>query len=141
VSQENVELHRLSVSAFNSRDAEGYVALADPHVEIHSVLAAVGGGSYYGPDGVRSWFRDLQDAWGDEVRYEVEEYFDLGERTLSFGMLRGRGRQSGADVVLAGYQAMTWRGGVVIHFKAYPDKDICLKELGVSEAQLEPIAP
>jgi hypothetical protein len=141
MSRENVELHRLSVSAFNSRDPEGYVALADAQVEIHSVFAAVGGGSYQGPEGVRGWFRDLQDAWGDEVRYEVENYFDLGERTLSFGMLHGRGRHSGADVVLAGYQAMTWRGGVVVYFKAYPDKDICLKDLGVSEAQLEPIDP
>jgi hypothetical protein len=141
MSQENVELHLRSVSAFNSRDAEGYVALADPNIELHSVFAAVGGGSYHGPDGVRSWFRDLKDAWGDEVRFEVEQYFDLGERTLAFGILHGRGRQSGAEVMLAGYQAMTWRGGVAVDFKAYPDKAICLKDLGVSESELEPIDP
>jgi hypothetical protein len=45
-----VELHRRSVGAFSSLDAEGCVAPADPQVEIHSVFAAVGGGSYRGAD-------------------------------------------------------------------------------------------
>jgi ketosteroid isomerase-like protein len=141
VSEGNVELHRRSVAAFNARDAEGYIALVDPQIELHSVFAAIGGASYHGHEGVRNWFRDLRDAWGEEVRYEVQAYFDLAEHTLAFGVLRGRGRQSGAEVAVEGFQALTWRDGLVAYYKAYTDKQICLNDLGASEDDLEPIAP
>jgi ketosteroid isomerase-like protein len=141
VSEGNVELHRRSVSAFNSRDADAYVALADPQIELHSVFAAVGGASYRGRDGVRAWFQDLEDVWGPEVRFQVDEYFDLGERTLAIGSLHGRGQQSGAEVTLTGFQAITWRDGQAVYYRAYTDKDACMEDLGISEDELEPIAP
>ena len=68
MSQKNVELHRRAIEAFNARDLEAYIAYVDPSVEFYSVFAAVGGGAYHGHDGVRRWFRDLQDAWGEEIR-------------------------------------------------------------------------
>ena len=141
MSEDNVELHRRSVEAFNSRDVEAYVALADPRIELHSVFAAVGGASYHGHEGVRSWFRDLEDAWGDGVRYGVDAYYAVEERTLAFGELHGRGRQSGVEVALDGFQALTWRDGLAIHYKAYTDEQICLRDLGISKEDLTPIAP
>jgi hypothetical protein len=58
------------------------VAFTDPQIELHSVFAAVGGASYHGHSGVRRWFQDLTDVWGEGVRFDVEAYFDLGERTV-----------------------------------------------------------
>ena len=141
MSRENVELHRRIVEAFSERDVEGLVALCDRRVEWHSLFAAVGDTVYRGPDGVRTWHRDLQDAWGEEIRIEPEAYFDLGERTLAFNVVHGRGRESGADVAMPYAQVVRWRDGLVVYFKAYVHRDDALSELGVSEVDLEPIAP
>src|SRR5438552_12420884 len=96
MSQENIDLHRRAVEAYNTHDAEALIALCDPSIEAHSVFAAVGGAVYHGHDGLRRFFRDARDSWGDEIRIEPEAYFDLGESTLAFLMLHGQGRQSGA---------------------------------------------
>jgi len=140
MSQENVEKHRRSVEAFNRRDLEEYIALADPQIELHSVFAAVGGASYHGHEGVRRWFRDLNETWGD-VRLEVHSYFDLGDHSLAVGELHGRGQQSGVEVALTGLQAIRWWDGLAVHYKAYTDKEPCLTDLGVSEKELKPILP
>lgn len=81
MSQQNVELTRRGLEAFNSRDVDAAIALCDPNIELHSALSEIGG-VYRGHDGLRRYFRDLEDAWGDELRREPEAYFDLGERTL-----------------------------------------------------------
>jgi ketosteroid isomerase-like protein len=111
MSQENVELHRHAVEAFNTRDVEKFIALCDPEIELHSAVTVPGGATYHGHDGVRGWYRDLADAFGDEVRLEPEAYFDLGEQTLLFYLLRGRGQQSGAEVAMPGAQVCKWRDG------------------------------
>jgi ketosteroid isomerase-like protein len=141
VSEQNVELLRRAYEAFNARDIETLIAYYDPSVEFHSHFAAVGGMTvYHGHDGLRRWHRDLEDVWGDEIRLEPEAYFDLGEHTLAFGALHGRGRQSGVDVALPAAQVARWRDGRIVFFKGYADKEDALSDLGVSEEALEPIA-
>ena len=44
-------------------DTKALIALHDPGVEFHSVFAAVGGGTYYGHDGMRSWHGNRPCAW------------------------------------------------------------------------------
>ncbi len=117
------------------------VALCDPSIEVHSVFAAVSGAVYHGHDGVRRWLRDLEESWGGEYRVEPEAFFDLGERTLMFGVQHGRGGQSGVEVAMPATGAAAWRDGLCISHKAYVHREDALKELGVSTDSLEPIAP
>jgi ketosteroid isomerase-like protein len=140
VSEQNVELHRRVINAFNASDVEAFVALCDPNVDWNSVMEP-GGARYQGHDGVRSWFRDLKDAWGDELRVEIEAYFDLGERTLAFNLLQGRGSQSGAAVEMPVAHVVTWGDGLIVHYKTYAQREDALSELGVSAGELEPIDP
>jgi ketosteroid isomerase-like protein len=135
MSQENVRLHRRLNAAFNDRDADDLVAVCDPSIEVYSVFAAIGGAVYHGHDGVRSWLRDIEEAWS-EFRVESEMYFDLGEDTLAFVVLHGRGRQSGAEVVMAYAQVMRWHPGCCVYFKAYAHREDALSDLGVSEEAL-----
>ena len=141
MSQENVELHRRSVEAFNTRDVENFIALCDSQIELHSTVTVPGGAIYHGHDGVRRWHRDLADGWGEELRVEPEAYFDLGEQTLTFHVLHGRGRQSGADVGMPAAHLNRWRNGLIVYFKGYADREDLLSDLGVAEDDLEPIAP
>ena len=141
MTQENVELHRRAGVAYNTRDLEAFIAYLDPGVEFHSAFAALRGEVYRGHDGVREYFRDLKDAWGDEIRGEVEAFFDLGEQTLAFYVLHGRGRQSGAEVAMPLAHVIRWRDGLVVYFKVYAHREDALRDLGVSEAALERIEP
>ena len=141
MSQENVELHRRATEAYNARDIDAYIALCDSRIEFHSVLAAVEGGVYHGHDGLRRSVEDIEDAMGDEGRLEAEAYFDLGEQTLVFYEVHARGRQSGAAVTGRFAQVARWRDGLGVYMKVYAHKEDALKDLGVSEDDLEPIAP
>ena len=141
MSEQNVELHRRAVDAFNARDVETFIALCDPQIELHSTFAAVGGALYHGHDGIRKWHRDFQDIWGDEIRVDPKAYFDLGGQTVAFGTMRGRGHQSGAEAEMAYAHIVRWRDGLMVYLKAYARREDALEELGVSEDALEPIAP
>jgi ketosteroid isomerase-like protein len=141
MSEHNVVLHRRIVEAFNARDAEAVIALYDPSIEFHSAFAAVGGAVYHGHDGVRRWFRDLEDAWGAEVRVEPETYFDLGEHTLTFNVMHGRGRHSSVEVAMPVAHVIKWRDGLCVYWKAYLHREDALSDLGVKEDELEPIYP
>src|SRR3954447_21328031 len=141
MSQENVELHRRAIQAFNARDIEAFIAYCDPGIEWHSTFAAVGGAIYHGHDGIRQWHRDFEDVWADEIHAESEAYFDLDEHTVGFYVLHGRGGQSGATVTLPIAAVARWRSGLITSFKGYAHREDAFRDLGVSEAALDPIAP
>jgi ketosteroid isomerase-like protein len=141
VSEENVELHRRLLEVFNRHDIEAFIGYLDPSVEYHSVMTVPGGAAYHGHDGVRRYFGDFGDAWGDEFRVEPEAFFDLGEQTLMFYAVQGRGQQSGADVAMPGAQLCRWRDGLLVYAKAYVHREDALRDLGVSKDALAPIAP
>jgi ketosteroid isomerase-like protein len=141
MSEQNVDLHRRILEAYSARDIEAGIALSDPQIEVQTVFTAVGGGVYQGHDGLRTFQREFQDVWGDEFLIEPEAFFDLGDRTLAFTVVRARGKQSGAEVTTSTAQVLRWRNGLCVHFKAYAHREDALTDLGVSEDALEPIAP
>src|SRR2546428_3746830 len=114
MSGRNVELHRRHFEAFKARDIDAIIAGSDPGVELRSTFAAVGGAVYRGHDGLRQWLRDTTEVWGEEIRVEPEAYFDLGERTLAFNLLAGRGRQSGVEVAMPVAHLARWRNGLAV---------------------------
>ncbi|TMK97607.1 MAG: nuclear transport factor 2 family protein [Actinobacteria bacterium] len=141
MSEDNVELLRRWIDAFNARDIEALIAYSDPSIELHSVFAAVGGAIYRGHDGMRRWHRDLEDAWGEEIRLEPESYFDLGEHVLSFYVYHARGQHSEAGVAMPAASVSRWRNGLMVYVKVYTDRANALRDLGLSEDELEPAAP
>jgi ketosteroid isomerase-like protein len=141
MSEHNVEVLRGLFEAFNARDIDAFIASCDPSIKFHSTFAAVGGAVYHGHDGLRGWQQDLEEAWGDEIRIEVEAYFDLGERTLAFNVLHGRGLHSGAEVTMEVAAVVTWRENLIVHFMTYGHREDALRDLDISEDELEPIEP
>lgn len=141
MSLENIETLRRVIDAYNARDVDAFVTYFDSDSELHSAFSAVGGAMYRGHDGLREFFRDFEDAWAGEVRIEPETYFDLGERLLLFYVLHGRGRHSGAMVEMPNALLSTWRGGVILHLKAYAHREDAVADSGVPFEHLHPIAP
>jgi ketosteroid isomerase-like protein len=141
MSAHNAELTRRFIAAFNARHVDGLIAYCDPSVELHSSFEVVGGGIYHGHDGIRRWHRDLQDVWGEEIRVESEAFFDLGEHLLSFYALQGRGQVSGVETAMPNASVARWHDGLLVYFKAYTDRQQAMRDLGVTEDELEPIEP
>jgi hypothetical protein len=138
MSLENVELHRRSVAAFNTREVEKFITFCDPEIELRSAVTAT---VYRGHDGVRKWYRDLADAFGEKVWLEPTAYFDAGEHTVTFHILHGRGRYSGADLAEPFAHVQRWRAGLIVHFQAYARQADAIRALGLSEDALVPISP
>lgn len=81
---------------WSRRDVDAVLDLLHEDIEWHSALTVGGldGSVYRGHDDIRSWFRELDDAWA-ELKYEVEEVRDLGEgRVLMLGHFHAVGRES-----------------------------------------------
>jgi ketosteroid isomerase-like protein len=140
--RENAELLSRWFQALNARDIEGLLALCDPGGVFISSMAAVDGNVYHGHDGMRRYFADLADAWGEGwVRVETKAYFDVGEHTLAFNVAHARGTHSGAQVTMRQVAVTRWRAGLLAYIKGYADKHEALRDLAVSEDALEPIVP
>jgi ketosteroid isomerase-like protein len=131
MSLENVELHRSANEAFNTRSVEAFIAYCDPEIELHSAVTVPGGGIYNGHDGVRRWHRDLTDVFGGEIRMDPEIFFELGDYTVTFHVLYGRGQQSGADVATPAAHLCRWRDGLIIYFKGYVHREDVFSDLGI----------
>jgi len=92
MSQENVEIAKRLMDAYNRRDVDAYVDCATPDFELVPVfVGAVEGGSYQGREGIERVFEATRDTW-DDYRIVADEFRDLGDRVLMVGRAEGRGR-------------------------------------------------
>jgi hypothetical protein len=140
VSERNVELTRGYIDAFNRRDIEAFIAYCDPSLELHSTFAVVGG-VYSGHEGLRRWHEAMEEIWGEDIRSETEALFDLGEHTLAYVVLHGRSPHSSAEVTVPIAHLVRWCGDRAVYAKSYVDRQDALNDLGVSDDELEPMAP
>jgi ketosteroid isomerase-like protein len=141
MSEKNVDLVRRYRDAYNMRDIEAMLACCDPNIEHHAAWPGVAPAVYHGHDGMRKWHRENHDAWGEELRLEPEAGFDLGDTLLRFYVVHGRGQQSGVEVAMPAATVLRVRDGLIVYMKTYTDREEALRDLGVSEDELEPIEP
>ena len=136
MSQENVETCWRSVDLFNRRDVEAWLEYLDPEVELHwTLFAMLGGGAtvFRGHEGVREYLRDLDEAFAEFQIAEISEIRDLGERVLAVGQLRGRGRDSGAEVESPVAYVVEFKNGRIIRMDDFFDPKEALEAAGLRE--------
>ncbi len=132
MSQENVAVVRAAMEAFNRRDGEGFGALLAGDVEIVPVRAALEGTSYRGPDAAPQYCAAVDQTW-EHLRWEIEEFREGGSWVLALGRIRGRGRDSGAEIdARAGWVAV-FRDGLITNFHTYADRAEALEAVGLPE--------
>ncbi len=140
-SSSNVRRHSKAIAAFNRHEVETFLSHCDPRIELVSAVTVPGGAVYRGLEGVRAWFRDLEDVFGVHIRIVPEGYVDLGDSTLSLHSFEGRGQLSGAGVAAPAAHVCRWRDGLVVYFKGYLRREEAFAELGISEDSVERIEP
>src|SRR5438045_8859994 len=97
MSQENVEIVRETIKAWNRGDTEAALACADSAIEVREDSTLPDAEIFYGPEGLLASIAKGTEVLG-EITWKPEEFFDLGERILIVLRLVGSGTQSGAPV-------------------------------------------
>ena len=133
MSQENVDLTYRAIDTFNRRDLGAYLALTDAEVEFTPYEVWVQGGKpYRGHAGVRSWWEESFAVLPD-LRAEVYEVRDLGDRTFVHGCLRGQGAGSGAPIERTMWLTNEWRDRKLVWWCAFGSEAEALEAAGLSE--------
>jgi ketosteroid isomerase-like protein len=133
MSQENVEIVKQVMDAFNRADADFLVELATADFEWFPGLpGTVEGSGYLGREGIEAYLVEIRDTW-EEIRIFGDEFRDLGSRVLVLGRAEGRGRGSGVPVETPHGFVVELRGGKISRVRTYLDHDEALLAVGLSE--------
>ena len=98
MSQENAELAHRAFDTFNRRDLGAFLALMDPDVELKARFMEVEGDTNFrGASGVRDWWEALLAIFPD-LRVEVLEVRDFGDRVIVAARVHGHGLDSGVPI-------------------------------------------
>lgn len=133
MSQEDVDIVRRGVDAFNQRDLGVFAELAAPDFELFPALVgAVEGGSFRGREGVTAYVEVFSEAW-EELRLRADEFRDLGDGVLVLGRAEGRGRGSGVEIDSPLATIYDVRDGKIWRCRNYLDHGEALRAAGLSE--------
>jgi uncharacterized protein len=133
MSQENVDLIRRGLEAFNSEDMERILAFVDPDFEtaVSGELSAEPD-TYRGHDGIRRYFESFRDAM-EEIRFEPERFWDAGEAVVVALRLTARGRQTAIRVEQRIAQVWSIRDGRAMGVRTYTSIAEALRAAGLQD--------
>jgi ketosteroid isomerase-like protein len=131
VSRKNVEIVRRQAEAVNRRDVDAVLSDMDPEIEFIPRRAAVQG-TYHGHKGVRDFFADTFETF-DLFEATNEEVHDLGDRIVSIGKLRIRGKGSGVEVTVPTAIVLALRNGKIARFEDFSERSKALEAVGLPE--------
>jgi hypothetical protein len=97
VGEQERELGRIFVEAFNTGEFERVAQLTHPEAEMRGLRYEVDGTSYHGQEGISEFWEDATELW-DDMRMEDATILDREGRVLVLCRLILRGRGSGAVV-------------------------------------------
>jgi uncharacterized protein len=135
MSQENVEVVRAAIDAFNRAGVAGVeevVASYSADVQFHEDPMLPEAGIYVGVEAVRNYVTQFLDAF-ESYKFEIEEVFDADDKVLVFNRQRGRGKGSGAPVEMRNAWLFVLRERKIIQIRPYWDRGTALEALGLSE--------
>jgi ketosteroid isomerase-like protein len=133
MSQENVEIVRRGLQAFNEGDLDRALRMCDPRVEVRTLLS----GTAHGRDQVRAVILEREKEFRG-VQYIPEEFIDAGDVVVGIVHISGSGRLSGItekDFPAAEQLAFVWtlRSGLVIMQEMFSTKAEALEAAGLEE--------
>jgi ketosteroid isomerase-like protein len=132
VSQENVEIVKRLIGAFNDRDLEVFAGITTPDFEWTTSMMAVEREVFWGREGIETYFARMRDSW-DDFRALADGYRDLGDRVLWGGRLEARGHLSGVPLDAPLDIIFDVREGKISRMHSYLDHGEALRAAGFSE--------
>jgi len=132
VSQENVEVVKRMIDAYNQRDLAGLEAFSHPDVELDwSASRGFVAGVYRGFDEFERFWRSYFDAF-EEMAAEPERFIDAGESVIVPNVVHIRGRD-GIEVSARSAIVFTFRSHRITRMCLYQETGEALEAVGVRE--------
>lgn len=127
-----MERYRQGIDAFNRRDLDAFLALADPEVIGTSRVLAIEGGTYEGHDGTREWWDGLLGVFPD---FRIEIVWVRATGNLTVSELRNQAHAEGSAPPLDEqvWQVSEWRDGLVVRWQMYAAQHDALEAAGLRE--------
>jgi ketosteroid isomerase-like protein len=104
-------------AAINARDREAIKALSAPDIVVATTVE-----THRGPEALLEWMDEGDDVFDDFV-VELVEIEEVGGNVVVSMRQRGRGKASGADVVLPFTHVWTVRDGRAVRVQSFTDHD------------------
>ena len=124
MSQENAEVVRAAIGAWNRNDLDAWIQYFDPEVQWSALLE-----KFRGHAGIRqAWqsFKDLQ------LKARYDDIRDLGDSVLALGELTGTGRITGLNLSNEIAQLATFRDGRILRFRDFASHAEAIEAVGLS---------
>jgi ketosteroid isomerase-like protein len=130
MSQQNVEIAKRCIDAFNATDVDAFTALTSADFEWSPSMVAIEGQLFRGSDGIRAYFASLSDAW-EEFLILPDSFRDPTDLVIMLGRLRGRGKNSGVPVDASLGIVFDLRDGKIARIRGYLDHGEALRAAGL----------
>jgi ketosteroid isomerase-like protein len=132
MSQENVEIVRSAVEAYEHEGLDGSMRYYAPEIEWSTTDLSIERATYRGHDGVRRFFGSF-DREFDDLRFDVEDLIDAGNQVIVTIRIGGRGKASGAPVERTWSYVCSLRDGMIYHVRTFTSQAEALEAAGLSE--------
>jgi ketosteroid isomerase-like protein len=133
MSQENVEVIRQMLDAFNRGDVAAVVASFDGSCELHEPpeMPDRPPRGFRGHDGIREWMANLREAGG--VEFEPTAVTSHGELVSLELASQGRGQASGAPFEWTTFAVARVRDAKIVSIHAFLSRNDALEAVGLRE--------
>ncbi len=132
MSQENVDLVRHALEAFNRGDLDAALQSADPRIEWHDQRELPGAAAYYGKEATTNHLRAaLRDLPG--YRVDSEQVLDAGTSVIVCGRISAHGRVSNVPVDRPYFAVYAIQAGGIRSVRLFGTRAEALEAAGLSE--------
>jgi ketosteroid isomerase-like protein len=131
MSQENVEIVKANIDAYNREDWDAFFKDAAPGFELDLSRAVGPWHGVFGLDQARRIVGEFRETW-ESARMEPHEFIEAGDLLVVpvTQHLKGRG---GIEVVVRGTWVWTIRNGAFERVTMYQERQDALEAVGLSE--------
>jgi ketosteroid isomerase-like protein len=130
--RENLEVAQAFFDAYNARDSEAVDRLLHPEAEITTLSTRAGMPDHWRQGTTGRYFEQLDEAWTD-LRVEVQDFRERGERVVALGVLRGAGMASHVEVVRDFATVFAFRDARIVLLDTYDNWNAGLEAAGLGE--------
>ena len=132
MSGEKVDLVRNFFKAYNDRDIAAVDRLLAPGAEVTTLSARAGLPAPWEPGETRRYFEQLDESWAD-LRVEIEDYHESGDRLVAVGIMRGTGKTSNVEIARSFATVFVISNSRFVRVDSYSDPREALEAAGLWE--------
>ena len=133
MSQENVEVVRALLEAFNKGDVDAMLGLATDDVDVRPPSHLLDGIVFRGHAGTRAWMERAAETWRELEVVSAQLLGTVGEHVVMAQDVRSTGHDSGVLVEHRYIYVYTLRDGKVAAAIAYPGETEALEAVGLRD--------